>query len=51
MFGSYDPDMKIGGRAKPIADPYYGGGSGFDKCYEQCVRYSEGFLEVLEKQD
>ena len=36
-------------KPKAIADPYYGGGSGFDDCYKQCVRYAEGFLDMLEK--
>jgi low molecular weight phosphotyrosine protein phosphatase len=49
MFGSYDPGLKPGGRVKPIADPYYGGSSGFDDCYEQCTRYAEGFLDHLEQ--
>lgn len=56
LFGSYDPDIlfaKPGAKvpkAKAIADPYYGGNSGFDDCYEQCVRYAEGFLDMLEKE-
>jgi len=55
LLGSYDPDIlfaKPGDKVpkpKAIADPYYGGGSGFDDCYKQCVRYAEGFLDMLEK--
>ena len=55
LFGSYDPDIlfPVPGakvpKPKAIADPYYGGGSGFDDCYKQCVRYAEGFLDMLEK--
>lgn len=55
MFGSYDPDIvnaapgTKGPRVKAIADPYYGGKSGFDDCYLQCVRYAEGFLNMLER--
>ena len=55
LFGSYDPDILFPApgakvpKPKAIADPYYGGGSGFDDCYKQCVRYAEGFLDMLEK--
>jgi low molecular weight phosphotyrosine protein phosphatase len=55
LFGSYDPDILFPApgakvpKPKAIADPYYGGGSGFDDCYQQCVRYAEGFLDMLEK--
>jgi hypothetical protein len=32
-----------------IVDPYYGSGmSGFERCYNQCVDYSNGFLDQLE---
>ncbi|KAG8905999.1 hypothetical protein FRB99_007856, partial [Tulasnella sp. 403] len=40
LFGSY-------GDGRPIADPYYGGMSGFEKCYEQCVAYSQGLLKSI----
>ncbi|KAF9643467.1 phosphotyrosine protein phosphatases I, partial [Thelephora ganbajun] len=40
LFGSYDDNQ-------PIADPYYGGTSGFEKCYEQCLRYSNKFLDEV----
>ncbi|TFK56953.1 LMWPc-domain-containing protein [Heliocybe sulcata] len=33
---------------KPIQDPYYGGISGFETCYQQCVRLSHAFLDKLE---
>ncbi|KAH8120181.1 phosphotyrosine protein phosphatase I superfamily [Phellopilus nigrolimitatus] len=32
---------------KPIADPYYGGARGFEDVYQQCVRYSEAFLDSI----
>jgi hypothetical protein len=32
----------------PIADPYYGGPSGFDEVYAQCVEYSKAFLDALD---
>ncbi|GFZ45693.1 hypothetical protein JCM24511_03422 [Saitozyma sp. JCM 24511] len=41
-------DSKLHGKPRAISDPYYGGPSGFDKCYEQCVVYSRGFIEWLE---
>ncbi|POY73561.1 hypothetical protein BMF94_3499 [Rhodotorula taiwanensis] len=40
LFGSF-------GDGKVIDDPYYGGPNGFDKTYEQCVRYSEGLLQDM----
>ncbi|KAF9778207.1 putative LTP1-protein-tyrosine-phosphatase [Thelephora terrestris] len=40
LFGSYDDN-------RPIADPYYGGISGFERCYEQCLRYSNKFLDEI----
>jgi len=55
LFGAFDPSIlhpPSGSKAaKPqgIADPYYGGSSGFERCYEACVRYSEGFLDWLEE--
>jgi len=46
LWGSYLPDNK------PIQDPYYGGLDGFTKCYEQCVKLSNAFLdEVVGKED
>lgn len=30
-----------------IADPYYGGQDGFDKCFTQCERYSNAFLDAI----
>ncbi|OJA07874.1 hypothetical protein AZE42_07667 [Rhizopogon vesiculosus] len=46
LWGSYLPDNK------PIQDPYYGGLGGFTKCYEQCVKLSNAFLdEVVGKKD
>jgi len=32
---------------KPIADPYYGGIDGFEKCYHQCTRLSNAFLDQV----
>ena len=30
-----------------IKDPYYGGQSGFEMVYGQCVRYTENFLRAM----
>ncbi|PSS37589.1 hypothetical protein PHLCEN_2v605 [Hermanssonia centrifuga] len=40
LWGSYVDD-------KAIADPYYGGMNGFEEVYEQCVRYSNAFLDEV----
>lgn len=44
MFG------RFGGKSKDeeVIDPYYGGRDGFDTCYEQMVRFSNGFLAHLD---
>ncbi|XP_047507352.1 low molecular weight phosphotyrosine protein phosphatase-like [Pieris napi] len=45
LFGSFDPE---GDRI--IRDPYYDSDSaGFEKCYQQSIRCSNGFLEQLER--
>lgn len=55
LFGSYDPSLpqsSIGHpktRALAIEDPYYGGRHGFDKAFESCVKFSNGFLDWLER--
>lgn len=54
LFGAFDPELALaspGSRLRPqaIADPYYGGKDGFEMCYEQCVRFSKGFLDFLEQ--
>ncbi|KAI0788524.1 phosphotyrosine protein phosphatase [Abortiporus biennis] len=40
LWGSYLDD-------KAIEDPYYGGNKGFERVYEQCVRYSQAFLDEV----
>ena len=52
LFGSFDPalaDNYNPQKGRVIDDPYYGGNSGFDKCYEQCVKYADGFLDFIER--
>ena len=52
IFGAFDPS-RISSydplKGKQIDDPYYGGASGFDKCYEQCTIYAKGFLDFIER--
>lgn len=45
LFGVFDPTAK----ARSIEDPYYGGLTGFEQCFEQCVVYADGFLDFLEQ--
>ncbi|KAG8998177.1 hypothetical protein FRB94_010429 [Tulasnella sp. JGI-2019a] len=44
LFGAF-------GNGKPIADPYYGGQSGFEQCYKQCVSYSQGLIKEIYGED
>ena len=43
LFGEYSGTKKV----EIVEDPYYGGQSGFNKAYEQCVRFSENFLQTI----
>jgi len=38
LWGSYLDD-------KPISDPYYGGITGFERCFEECTKFSKAFLD------
>ncbi|KAG8998178.1 hypothetical protein FRB94_010430 [Tulasnella sp. JGI-2019a] len=40
LFGAF-------GDGKSIADPYYGGQSGFEECYKQCISYAQGFFKKI----
>ncbi|KAF8560229.1 LMWPc-domain-containing protein [Imleria badia] len=43
LWGSYLDD-------KPISDPYYGDITAFEKCFEECTKFSKAFLdEVVSK--
>ncbi|KAF9880634.1 phosphotyrosine protein phosphatase [Colletotrichum karsti] len=50
-----DPKAKVmlfgefSGGQKPevVSDPYYGGGEGFSRAYEQCTRFSANFLKQV----
>ena len=41
LFGEYSGT----GKAEAISDPYYGGRDGFEKAYEQAMRFSRNFLK------
>ncbi|GJJ09540.1 hypothetical protein Clacol_003763 [Clathrus columnatus] len=43
LWGDYDDE-------KPIEDPYYGGIDGFERIYQQCLKYSNAFLDQIEMQ-
>jgi len=43
LFGSF-----VDSEPEVISDPYYGGVSGFKKCFKQCERFSHAFLDHLE---
>lgn len=47
LFGVFGD--KASRRPEEVEDPYYGGDEGFTTAYEQCVRFSKGFLGKLEK--
>ncbi|KAL0580825.1 Low molecular weight phosphotyrosine protein phosphatase [Marasmius crinis-equi] len=40
LWGSYSNN-------DPIGDPYYGGINGFEKVYQQCVTFSNAFLDEV----
>lgn len=40
LFGEYSGSGKV----EIVNDPYYGGQDGFEKAYEQAVRFSRNFL-------
>ncbi|KAJ9261310.1 hypothetical protein DTO212C5_8350 [Paecilomyces variotii] len=52
LFGDFLPNgevhSKIGG-GEEVQDPYYGGQNGFQEVYGQVTRFSQGFIEYLEK--
>ncbi|BCR87937.1 tyrosine protein phosphatase LTP1 [Aspergillus chevalieri] len=52
LFGDFGKEgvvhERVGG-GEVVQDPYYGGTNGFEEVYQQVVRFSQGFLEHLEK--
>jgi len=49
LFGDFGGKKRRSGRGEEIQDPYYGGRDGFETAYEQSVKFSKTFLEMLEK--
>jgi low molecular weight phosphotyrosine protein phosphatase len=47
LFGEWAGKEGEGRTAEEVDDPYYGGRNGFEKAYEQCVRFSGNFLEGM----
>ncbi|KAK7947146.1 low molecular weight phosphotyrosine protein phosphatase [Apiospora aurea] len=43
LFGEYAGGP--GNKAEVVNDPYYGGNQGFQTAYEQCLRFSQNFLQ------
>ncbi|KAF1917572.1 phosphotyrosine protein phosphatase I superfamily [Ampelomyces quisqualis] len=46
LFGEFGG--RGGKKGEEVDDPYYGGDEGFEKAFEQAVRFSRAFLEKLE---
>lgn len=49
LFGEFGGKSRRGGKGEEVQDPYYGGNDGFTTAYEQAVKFSQVFLEKLEK--
>ncbi|KAL4980378.1 phosphotyrosine protein phosphatase I superfamily [Aspergillus desertorum] len=54
LFGDYGPEgslhERVGG-GEVVQDPYYGGANGFEAVYQQVARFSNNFLQYLEKKN
>ncbi|KAL5003763.1 phosphotyrosine protein phosphatase I superfamily [Aspergillus recurvatus] len=54
LFGDYGQGgtlhERVGG-GEVVQDPYYGGANGFEEVYQQVVRFSNNFLQYLEKKN
>ncbi|KAF2185976.1 LMWPc-domain-containing protein [Zopfia rhizophila CBS 207.26] len=48
LFGDFGGGKRRSGRGEEVQDPYYGGHDGFEIAYEQSVRFSKAFIEMLE---
>jgi low molecular weight phosphotyrosine protein phosphatase len=54
LFGDFGRGGKLHDRVgggEVVEDPYYGGANGFEEVYKQVVRFSQGFIDYLEKQE
>ncbi|ORY03060.1 phosphotyrosine protein phosphatase I superfamily [Clohesyomyces aquaticus] len=49
LFGEFGGKKRRGDRGEEIEDPYYGKKDGFEKAWEQSVRFGKAFLEGLER--
>jgi low molecular weight phosphotyrosine protein phosphatase len=52
LFGDFGAEGKLHARVgggEVVQDPYYGGANGFEEVYQQVERFSQGFLDYLEK--
>ena len=49
LFGDFGGKKRRSGRGEEVQDPYYGGRDGFETAYEQSIKFSKVFLEMLEK--
>lgn len=52
LFGDFGKGGKLDdrvGSGEVVKDPYYGGANGFEEVYQQAVRFSQNFLEYLER--
>ncbi|KAJ5306104.1 hypothetical protein PENANT_c024G09604 [Penicillium antarcticum] len=52
MFGDFGKAGKLNDRVgggEVVQDPYYGGANGFEEVYQQVVRFSQNFVDYLEK--
>lgn len=52
LFGDFGKGGKLNdrvGSGEVVKDPYYGGANGFEEVYQQAVRFSQNFLEYLER--
>ena len=49
LFGEFGGKKRRNGKGEEVQDPYYGANDGFTTAYEQAVKFSNAFLERLEK--
>ena len=54
LFGEWDPKVREGKRGggsgfhgEEVEDPYYGGNEGFEIAFDQCVRFSQGWIQEV----
>ncbi|KAF2871591.1 low molecular weight phosphotyrosine protein phosphatase-like protein [Massariosphaeria phaeospora] len=47
LFGEFGGKTRRGGKGEEVRDPYYGADDGFVRAFEQSVKFSGAFLEML----